>query len=93
MEEKPQEQAETKNEANPPEVEEPKKRFVSINDITRKEYKITSIFSKSKKKLEETKPGLFFRPHNCEFKSQEYISLFQYEGTFPLKVKQEFSFI
>ena len=93
MEEKPQEQAETKNEANPPEVEEPKKRFVSINDITRKEYKITSIFSKSKKKLEESKPGLFFRPHNCEFKSQEYISLFQYEGTFPLKVKQEFSFI
>ena len=49
MEEKPQEQAETKQEANPQEVEEPKKRFVSINDITRKEYKITSIFSKSKK--------------------------------------------
>ena len=93
MEEKPQEKSETKKESNPPEKVEPKKRFVSINDITQKEYKINSIFSKYKKKIVETKPGLFLRPHNLEYKLPEYQPLFQYEGTFPLKVKQEFSFI
>ena len=76
-----------------PEAEEKKKRFVSINDLMQKESKIVSIFDKSKKKIIETKPGLFLRPHNCNFKSKEYISSFQYECTFPLKVKQEFSFI
>ena len=75
------------------EKEEQKKRFVSINDLMQKESKIVTIFDKSKKKIQETKPGLFLRPHNCNFKSNDYISSFQYESTFPLKVKQEFSFI
>ena len=96
MEEKPetpQEKSDTKPEENLPKVEEVKKRFVSINDLTSKEFKITQIFSKSKKKLEETKPGLFLHPTNLALKSQEYKPLFQYESTFPLKVKQEFSYI
>ena len=76
-----------------PMEKESKKRFVSINDLGSKEYKITEIFRKSKKKLEEVKPSLFLRPHNYHFKSNEYKPLFQYESTFPLKVKQEFSFI
>ena len=75
------------------EKEESKKRFVSINDLTLKEPKIVEIFNKSKKKLIETKPGLFLRPHNYQFQSQEYKALFQYESVFPLKVKQEFSII
>jgi hypothetical protein len=91
--EKPQEKSDTKPEENLPKVEEVKKRFVSINDLTSKEFKITQIFSKSKKKLEETKPGLFLHPTNLALKSQEYKPLFQYESTFPLKVKQEFSYI
>ena len=62
--EKPQEKSDTKPEENLPKVEEVKKRFVSINDLTSKEFKITQIFSKSKKKLEETKPGLFLHPKN-----------------------------
>ena len=70
-----------------------KKRFVSINDLAQKEYKITEIFNKSKKKLIETKPGLFLRPHTYQFKSPEYKPLFQYESKFPLKVEQQFSFI
>ena len=49
MEEKPQEKSDTKPEENLPKVEEVKKRFVSINDLTSKEFKITQIFSKSKK--------------------------------------------
>jgi len=77
----------------PKEKEESKKRFVSINDLTQKELKITEIFNKSKKKLIETKPGLFLRPHNYQFQSYEYKALFQYESVFPLKVKQEFSVI
>ena len=74
-------------------VVEPKKRFVSINDLKSKELKITDIFKKSKKKLEESKPSLFLRPHNYQFQSMEYKPLFQYESTFPLKTKQEFPFI
>ena len=70
-----------------------KKRFVSINDLAQRESKIIEIFSKSKKKLMETKPGLFLRPHNYQFQSSEYKPLFQYESVFPLKVKQEFFFI
>ena len=96
MEDKPQKQDETTNpmpNPNPPKIEETKKRFVSINDLIQKENKINSIFSKFKKKLEETKPGLFLRPHNFQYKSEEYKPLFQYESVFPLKVKQEFSFI
>ena len=93
MEEKPQEKSEIKPEENAPKPEEIKKRFVSINDLTSKGFKITQIFSKSKKKLEETKPGLFLHPSNLQLKSQEYKPLFQYESTFPLKVKQEFSYI
>ena len=106
MEDKPQEQSEKKEEntnpiPNPPseqindlqKLEETKKRFVSINDLIQKENKINLIFSKFKKKLEETKPGLFLRLHNFEYKSEEYKPLFQYDCTFPLKVKQEFSFI
>ena len=93
MEEKPQEKSEIKTEENQPKPEEAKKRFVSINDLTSKEFKITQIFSKSKKKLEDTKPGLFLHPSNLELKSLEYKPLFQYESTFPLKVKQEFSYI
>ena len=101
MEDKPEEKSEKnseiKAEANPnpqpPKPEETKKRFVSINDLTQKESKINTIFSKFKKKLEETKPGLFLRPHNCEYKSSEFQHLFQYEKSFPLKIKQEFSFI
>ena len=105
MEDKPQEKSEIKKEeapipnpnqnldTNPPKLEETKKRFVSLNDLTQKESKINSIFSKFKKKLEETKPGLFLRPRNLEYRSDEYKPLFQYESSFPLKVKQEFSFI
>ena len=94
MEEKPKEEkSEIKKEQESPEYEEPKKRFVSINELTKKESKINTIFSKFKKKLEETKPGLFLRPNNVEYKSLEFKPLFQYESTFPLKVKQEFSFI
>ena len=72
---------------------EPKKRFVSINDLVQKELKITEIFSKYKKKLEESKPGLFLHPYNYNFHSIEYKPLFQYESIFPLKIKQEFSYI
>lgn len=93
MEEKPQEKSEIKQEVDPQKPEEIKKRFVSINDLTSKEYKITQIFSKSQKKLIDTKPGLFLHPHNYELKSEIYKPLFQYESTFPLKVKQEFSYI
>ena len=93
MEDKPKEKSEIKEDSNPPKKEEPKKRFVSINDLSQKEHKINSIFSKFQKKLAETKPGLFLRPHNLNYQSNEYKPLFQYEGTFPLKVKQEFSFI
>ena len=107
MEDKPKEQSEIKQEeapipnpnpntntnTNPPKLEETKKRFVSINDLSQKESKINSIFSKFQKKLEETKPGLFLRPRNLEYKSDEYKPFFQYESSFPLKVKQEFSFI
>ena len=104
MEAKPEEKSETKKEniekekvpntdPQPQKPEEIKKRFVSINDLTQKENKINTIFSKFKKKLEETKPGLFLRPPNCEYKSSEFQPLFQYEKSFPLKVKQEFSFI
>ena len=93
MEDKPQEKSEIKQESDNPKTEEIKKRFVSINDITSKEFKIISIFSKFQQNLIEAKPGLFLRPHNCEFKSQEYKPLFQYESIFPLKVKQEFSYI
>ena len=74
-------------------IPESKKRFVSINDLVQKEFKITEIFFKSKKKLEESKPGLFLHPHNYNFHSSEYKPLFQYESNFPLKVKQEFSYI
>ena len=84
---------ETKNESVPKEKEEFKKRFVSINDLAQKEQKITEIFRKFLKKLIEIKPSLFLRPHNYQFKSTEYKPLFQYESTFPLKVKQEFSFV
>jgi SAM-dependent methyltransferase len=70
-----------------------KKRFVSINDLPQKEQKIIEIFKKFKKKLQEIKPSLFLRPHNYQFRSNEYKPLFQYESTFPLKVKQEFAFI
>ena len=104
MEAIPEEKSETKKEntekekvqnqePQPQKPEEIKKRFVSINDLTQKENKINTIFSKFKKKLEETKPGLFLRPPNCEYKSSEFQPLFQYEKSFPLKVKQEFSFI
>ena len=93
MEEKPQEKSEIKQEVDPQKPEEIKKRFVSINDLTSKEYKITQIFSKSQKKLIDTKPGFFLHPHNYELKSEIYKPLFQYESTFPLKVKQEFSYI
>ena len=93
MEDKPKEESEIKAESDKPKTEEIKKRFVSINDITSKEYKIISIFSKFHKNLIETKPSLFLRPHNCEFKSEEYKPLFQYESSFPLKVKQEFTYI
>ncbi len=55
MEEKPQEKSDTKPEENLPKVEEVKKRFVSINDLTSKEFKITQIFSKSKKKTRRNK--------------------------------------
>ena len=86
MEDKPKEQSEIKQEeppisnpnpnsninTNPPKLEETKKRFVSINDLSQKESKINSIFSKFQKKLEETKPGLFLRPRNLEYKSDEY---------------------
>ena len=100
MEDKPKEQSEIKQEespipnqnpnpnTNPPKLEETKKRFVSINDLSQKESKINSIFSKFQKKLEETKPGLFLRPRNLEYKSDEYKPFFQYESSFPLKVKQ-----
>ena len=84
---------EIKNESVPKEKEEFKKRFVSINDLAQKEQKITEIFRKFLKKLIEIKPSLFLRPHNYQFKSIEYKPLFQYESTFPLKVKQEFSFV
>ena len=84
---------ETKNDSVPKEKEEFKKRFVSINDLAQKEQKITEIFRKFLKKLIEIKPSLFLRPHNYQFKSTEYKPLFQYESTFPLKVKQEFSFV
>lgn len=80
-------------EPTPKEKEEPKKRFVSINDLIQKEFKITQIFNKSKKKLEELKPGLFLHPHNYNFHSMGYKHLFQYESIFPLKVKQDFSYI
>ena len=83
----------TKNDSVPKEKEEFKKRFVSINDLAQKEQKITEIFRKFLKKLIEIKPSLFLRPHNYQFKSTEYKPLFQYESTFPLKVKQEFSFV
>ena len=76
-----------------PKEKESKKKFVSINDLVQKEYKITEIFKKFKKKLEEIKPSLFLRPQKYKFNSKEYLPLFQYECTFPLKVKQEFSFI
>ena len=84
---------ETKTDSIPKEKEEFKKRFVSINDLIQKELKITEIFKKFLKKLVEVKPSLFLRPHNYQFKSNEYKPLFQYESTFPLKVKQDFSFI
>ena len=84
---------EIKNDSVPKEKEEFKKRFVSINDLAQKEQKITEIFRKFLKKLIEIKPSLFLRPHNYQFKSTEYKPLFQYESTFPLKVKQEFSFV
>ena len=86
-------QNQSPKEVAPKEKEESKKRFVSINDLTQKELKITEIFNKSKKKLIETKPGLFLRPHNYQFQSLEYKALFQYESVFPLKVKQQFSVI
>ncbi len=69
------------------------KKFVSINDLVQKEPKIINIFNKSKKKLMENKPSLFLRPHNYQFQTLEYKPLFQYESTFPLKVKQEFSYL
>ena len=84
---------ETKKDSTPKEKEESKKRFVSINDLIQKEIKITEIFKKSLKKLIETKPSLFLRPHNYHFSSNEYKPLFQYESAFPLKVKQEFTFV
>ena len=68
------------------------KRQQYINMI-QKEFKITQIFNKSKKKLEELKPGLFLHPHNYNFHSMGYKHLFQYESIFPLKVKQDFSYI
>jgi SAM-dependent methyltransferase len=55
--------------------------------------KITEILRKFKKKLEEIKPSLFLRPHNYQFRSIEFKPLFQYESFFPLKIKQDFSFI
>ena len=94
MENNPKEnQNEIKKDSIPQEKEESKKRFVSINDLVQKEYKITEIFKKSLKKLKENKPSLFLRPHNYLFRTDEYKPLFQYESTFPLKVKQEFSFV
>ena len=82
-----------KNEEPIKEKQEIKKRFVSINDLKHKEAKIISIFNKSKQKLLENKPSLFLRPHNYQFNSNEYKQLFQYESIFPLKVKQNFSYI
>ena len=94
MESEPKEkQIQNKADSVPKEKEELKKRFVSINDLVQKEMKITEILRKFKKKLEEIKPSLFLRPHNYQFKSLEFKPLFQYESTFPLKVKQDFSFI
>ena len=94
MESEPKEKKkQSPTESAPKEKEELKKRFVSINDLVQKEMKIAEILRKSKKKLDEIKPSLFLRPHNYQFKSIEFKPLFQYESTFPLKVKQEFSFI
>ena len=92
MENQPKEKPEEK-EVSQKEKFEFKKRFVSINDLSQKESKMTNIFNKSKKKLIDNKPSLFLRPHNYQFNTAEYKPLFQYESTFPLKVKQEFSFI
>ena len=77
----------------PLEKEEIKKRFVSINDLILEETKLITIFSKFQKKLLETKPALFLRPHNYQFQKTAFIPLFQYESTFPLKVKQEFTIV
>jgi len=94
MENQPKEKPnEPQKEVTQKEKTEFKKRFVSINDLSQKESKITNIFNKSKKKLIDNKPSLFLRPHNYQFNTAEYKPLFQYESTFPLKVKQEFSFI
>ena len=94
MESEPKEkQIQNKADSVPKEKEELKKRFVSINDLVQKEIKITEILRKFKKKLDEIKPSLFLRPHNYQFRSNEFKPLFQYESSFPLKVKQEFSFI
>lgn len=84
---------EMKKDSIPQEKEEFKKRFVLINDLVQKEHKIIEIFKKSIKKLMENKPSLFLRPHNYQFRSNEYKPLFLYESTFPLKVKQEYSFV
>ena len=86
-------QNQIQKESIPKEKEESKKRFVLINDLVQQEFKITEIFQKSKKKLEESKPGLFLHPYNYNFHSLEYKPLFQYESVFPLKVKQEFTYI
>ena len=94
MENQPKEKTnEAQKEVPQKEKQEFIKRFVSINDLIQKESKIVNIFSKSKKKLLDNRPGLFLRPQNYNFQTSEYKPLFQYESTFPLKVKQEFSYI
>ena len=71
MEAKPEEKSETKKEntekekvpntdPQPQKPEEIKKRFVSINDLTQKENKINTIFSKFKKSLKKRNQDFFY---------------------------------
>ena len=68
MEDKPEEKSEKNSEIKkepnpnpqPPKPEETKKRFVSINDLTQKESKINTIFSKFKKSLKKLNQAFFY---------------------------------
>ena len=67
--------------------------FISIDNIIKNEIKITEIFKKYQNKLVESKLNLFLHPKDYNFQSNGYKDLFKYENVFPLKEKNEYTFI
>ena len=67
--------------------------LISTEILSKREPKICEIFKKFKKKMTESKSNLFLHHEIYNFQSDEYKDLFRYEKEFPLKDKNEFTFI